>query len=158
MKWFDWLILLLPVCFVLYMGFYSRRYIRGVADFLSAGRLCGRYVICVADMANALSIIGLIAFVEISYKTGFALNFWYNLTAPVTIFMGLTGFCFYRFRETKAMSLGQFLEMRYNRTFRIFAAGLRSISEMLANMIMPAVQKKQRSGDDAERPGDDLPR
>ena len=139
MKWFDWLILLLPVCFVLYMGLYSRRYIRGVADFLSAGRLCGRYVICVADMANALSIIGLIAFVEISYKTGFALNFWYNLTVPVTIFMGLTGFCFYRFRETKAMSLGQFLEMRYNRTFRIFAAGLRSISEMLANMIMPAV-------------------
>ena len=133
MRWFDWLILLLPVCFVLYMGFYSRRYIRGVADFLSAGRLCGRYVICVADMANALSIIGLIAFVEISYKTGFALNFWYNLTVPVTIFMGLTGFCFYRFRETKAMSLGQFLEMRYNRTFRIFAAGLRSISEMLAN-------------------------
>ena len=139
MKWFDWLILLCPVVFVLYMGFHSRRYIRGVADFLSAGRLCGRYVICVADMANALSIIGLIAFVEISYKTGFALNFWYNLTAPVTIFMGLTGFCFYRFRETKAMSLGQFLEMRYNRTFRIFAAGLRSISEMLANMIMPAV-------------------
>ena len=139
MKWFDWLILLLPVCFIMYMGYYSRRYIRGVADFLSAGRLCGRYVICVADMANALSIIGLIAFVEVSYKTGFALNFWRNLTVPVAIFMGLTGFCFYRFRETKAMSLGQFLEMRYNRVFRIFAASLRSISEMLANMIMPAV-------------------
>ena len=139
MKWFDWLIFWLPLCFVLYMGFYSRRYIRGVADFLSAGRLCGRYVICVADMANALSIIGLIAYVEVSYKTGFALGFWNNLAVPMGIFMGLTGFCIYRFRETKAMSLGQFLEMRYNRTFRIFAAGLRSISEMLANMIMPAV-------------------
>ena len=135
----DWLIIILPVCFVLYMGYYSRRYIRSVADFLSAGRLCGRYVISVADMANALSIIGLIGYIETTYKTGFSLAFWNYLTIPVTVFMGLTGFCFYRFRETKAMSLGQFLEMRYNRPFRIIAAFLRSISEMLANMIMPAV-------------------
>ncbi len=135
----DWLIIILPVCFVLYMGFYARRYIRSVADFLSAGRLCGRYVISVADMANALSIIGLIGYIETTYKTGFSLAFWNYLTIPVTVFMGLTGFCFYRFRETKAMSLGQFLEMRYNRSFRIIAAFLRSISEMLANMIMPAV-------------------
>ena len=135
----DWLIIVLPVCFVLFMGCYSRHYIRSVADFLSAGRLCGRYVISVADMANALSIIGLIGYVETTYKTGFSLAFWNYLTIPVTVFMGLTGFCFYRFRETKAMSLGQFLEMRYNRPFRIIAAFLRSISEMLANMIMPAV-------------------
>ena len=136
---YDWLIIILPVCFVLYMGYYSRRYIRSVADFLSAGRLCGRYVISVADMANALSIIGLIGYIETTYRTGFSLAFWNYLTIPVTVFMGLTGFCFYRFRETKAMSLGQFLEMRYNRPFRITAAFLRSISEMLANMIMPAV-------------------
>ena len=136
---YDWLIIILPVCFVLYMGYYSRRYIRSVADFLSAGRLCGRYVISVADMANALSIIGLIGYIESTYRTGFSLAFWNYLTIPVTVFMGLTGFCFYRFRETKAMSLGQFLEMRYNRPFRITAAFLRSISEMLANMIMPAV-------------------
>ena len=135
----DWLIIIVPVVFVLSMGIYSRRYVRGVADFLSAGRLCGRYVICVADVANALSIMGLIAYVEVHYKTGFALAFWNYLTIPVTVFMGLTGYCFYRWRETKAMSLGQFLEMRYNRPFRIVAASLRSISEMLANMIMPAI-------------------
>ena len=135
----DWLIVLIPMGFVLFMGFYSRRYVRSVVDLLSAGRLCGRYVISVADMTNALSIIGIITYIEIHYKTGFSLAFWQNLTLPVTIFMGLNGYCFYRFRETKAMSIGQFLEMRYNRSLRVVASGLRSISEMLANMIMPAV-------------------
>jgi SSS family solute:Na+ symporter len=139
MGFLDWLIVIIPVGFVVGMAIYSRRYLRGVADFLAAGRVCGRYVISVGDVANALSIIGLVAYVEVHYKTGFALAFWQHLTSPLGVIMGLLGFCTYRFRETKAMSLGQFLEMRYNRTFRIFAAALRSLSEMLANMIMPAV-------------------
>lgn len=135
----DWLIVIVPVAFVLGIGLYSRRYIRGVADFLAAGRVCGRYVISVGDIANALSIIGLVAYVEVHYKTGFALGFWQHITGPLGIVVGMFGYCTYRFRETKAMSLGQFLEMRYNRSFRIFAAALRSLSEMLANMIMPAI-------------------
>ena len=139
MIWYDWLILILPVCFVMYMGWHSRRYIRGVSDFLSAGRLCGRYVISVGDVANALSIIGLLTYIEMHYKTGFSVGFWSSVLAPLSIVLGLTGFCHYRFRETKAMSLGQFLEMRYSRRFRIFAAALRSLAEMIANMIMPSL-------------------
>ena len=139
MIWYDWLILILPVCFVMYMGFRSRRYIQGVSDFLSAGRLCGRYVISMGDVANALSIIGIVTYIEIHYKTGFSVGFWSSVLTPLSIFMGLTGYCHYRFRETKAMSLGQFLEMRYSRRFRIAAAALRSLAEMLANMVMPAV-------------------
>ena len=135
----NWLVVLLPVSFIMYMGLYSRRYVRQVSDFLSAGRLCGRYVISVGDIANALAIITLVAYVETHYATGYATAFWSNLSMPIGIAFALTGFCTYRFRQTKAMSFGQFLEMRYSRKFRIFAATLRSLSEMLANMIMPAI-------------------
>lgn len=139
MSLLDWSIVLLPLAFIMFMAFKARSYVRGVADFLSAGRVCGRYVISVADVANGLSVITLVAYVEVHYKTGFAMSFWNNVMMPLSIVISLTGFCVYRFRETKAMSLGQFLEMRYNRPFRIFAASLRSLSEMLANMICPAV-------------------
>ncbi len=142
MSWIDWLIVIIPVAFVFAIGIYSTKYIRSVADFLSAGRICGRYIINVGDIANALSIIVIIASVEVYYKTGFALSFWQNLMLPMGMVMGLTGFCYYRFRETKAMSLGQFLEMRYSRSFRIFAACLRTVSEILANAIMPAVASR----------------
>lgn len=139
MTWYDWLIVLIPLTFVMCMGVYSRRYIKGVSDYLAAGRICGRYVLVLGDLAQALSIIGLISYLEMRYSSGFSITFWGNIIAPLSIFLGLVGFCSYRFRETNSMSLGQFLEMRYSRKFRIFAAALRSIAEILANMIFPAL-------------------
>lgn len=139
LAWYDYLIVVIPVAYVMWMAWYVRRYIKGVSDFVSAGRLCGRYLIAVSHVANALSIITLLSYVEIHYKTGFALAFWNKLLVPITIFLGLTGYCTYRFRETKSMSIGQFIEMRYSRNLRMFASTLRSISEILANMIMPAL-------------------
>ena len=130
LQWFDWLIVAIPTLFVYYMAYHSRKYARSVADFLAAGRLCGRYTMAVGDIANAVSIISIAAFIEVHYRTGFALSLWNHLNYPIALIMGLTGYCFYRFRETKAMSLGQFLEMRYSRNFRIFASALRSLSEI----------------------------
>ena len=139
MKWFDWLIVVLPMVFVFWMGFYSRRYLKDAASFLSAGRVCGRYVISMGDLANALSIVTLLAYVEIHYKTGFALGFWNAIMTPIGVLLALYGYCHYRYRETRAQSIGQFIEMRYSRRLRTFSAVLRSLSEMLANMIMPAL-------------------
>ena len=42
MSLIDWLIVIIPVCAVVGIGVYSRRYIHGVVDFLAAGRVCGR--------------------------------------------------------------------------------------------------------------------
>ena len=139
MQWFDWLVIAIPVLFVLGIAWYTKRYIIDVTAFLSAGRVCGRYVIAVGDIAEGLSIISLISYVEIHYRTGFATAFWSAFLMPLGVIMAMFGYCTYRFRETKAQSLGQFIEMRYSRKLRIFAAGLRSICEVAANMIMPAL-------------------
>ena len=139
MHWIDWLITIVPVVFVLGMAIYSRKYVHGVADYLAAGRMAGRYVIAVGGLESSIGIVTLVALVEAKYQTGYALTFWETLAAPVTIVMALTGYCVYRFRETKALSIGQFLEMRYSRSFRIFATALRTLGEMLVNAIGPAI-------------------
>ena len=139
MAWFDWLILVVPVCLVMWAGVRTRRYVRGASDFLAAGRLCGRYVICMGDVANYLGVITLVTYVEIHYKTGFSVGIWNGFIAPLGMLISLTGYCAYRFRQTRAMSLGQFLEMRYSRSVRIVAATVRSVSEIAANMVMPAI-------------------
>ena len=139
MTWYAWLIVIIPVAFIMWVGWHIRRYIVGVSDFLACGRVCRRYVITTAHMANALGLVTLAAYIEVHYRTGFALAFWNSLMLPISVMISLSGYCIYRFRETRALSIGQFLEMRYNRPLRIFACFLRSIAEMMANIIMPAI-------------------
>ena len=139
MSVYDWLILVCPVVFVLLIAWRLRRYAKDVTNFISSGRTCGRYVIAVGDVAESLSILALISYVESHYRNGFATSFWGSLLMPLGVILSLFGYCTYRMRETKAQSLGQFIEMRYSRKLRIFAAVLRCTSEMLTNMIMPAL-------------------
>jgi Na+/proline symporter len=135
----DWLIAIVPVIFIIGISVHSRKYVRGVVDYLAAGRVAGRYVLSAGDLTSGLSVITLVGLVESKYQVGFALTFWEYLTVPVGIIMGLTGFCIYRFRETRSLSIGQFLEMRYNRPLRIVAATIRTLAEMVTNAIGPAV-------------------
>lgn len=135
----DWLIVILPLALVLWLAVYSRKYVRGVVDYLAAGRVAGRYVLSAGDLTAGLSVITLVALVESKYQIGFALSFWEYLTIPIAILMSLTGYCTYRFRETRSLSIGQFLEMRYSKPLRVVAASIRTISEMITNAIGPAV-------------------
>ena len=117
--WFNWTLTGLAIAGILGLSLYCRRYIRDVADFLSAGRVAGRYVICVGSMEEALGIIALVQMMERNYLCGFAIAFWNITTVALNMVINLSGWCTYRFRETRAMSFGQVLEIRYNRAIRI---------------------------------------
>ena len=55
------------------------------------------------------------------------------------VIIPLTGWVFYRFRETRAMTMAQFFEKRYNKKFRVFAGIVCWTSGILNFGIFPAV-------------------
>ena len=137
-----WLFVIVCFGFVMYMAFHTRRYIRDAVDFLAAGRVGGRYVLSVAGMESALGLMALIGLVEMKYQSGLSLEFWNVFLLPLGMILSLTGFCLYRYRQTRSLSLGEFLERRYNRGLRIFAMILRTSAEMLTNTIGPAISAR----------------
>ncbi|MBR6373181.1 MAG: hypothetical protein IKS20_08360 [Victivallales bacterium] len=139
MGWLDWVLIWVPLLIVVYFGLKSQKYVKSVADFLSAGRIAGRYLICVAGAEAGQGLISVVATMEMYYRSGFAISFWSTLTAPVGMILGLVGFCTYRYRETKVMTMGQFFEIRYGKAFRVVAAVIQSFSGIVNYAIFPAV-------------------
>jgi len=139
MHWIDYLLVFIPLAVILYVGFKSRKYMHGVSDFLAAGRVAGRYVMAISTGEVMIGLISIVAIIESYYLCGFAVNFWYNVLMPISTLLALTGYCFYRYRETRVLTMGQFLEMRYSRNFRFIASTFQVISGILNYAIFPAV-------------------
>ena len=119
------------------IAIYFKRFNRGVTDFLAASRLAGPYILTMAP-----SLCGATAFValtEATYNNGISSGWWQKIGLPVSIILTLCGFVHYRLRQTKALTLSQFLEARYSRKFRLFAGTLCWVSGALNYAIMPMV-------------------
>lgn len=135
----DWLIMALPIVIVAAIGLYTRRYVRSVADFMAGGRNAGRYLLCIAGgEMQAGAALFVATFGQFS-KAGFTLTWWNNILVPLGLLMAITGFVTYRYRQTRSLTLAQFLEMRYSRNFRLFAGMLGFVAGIINFGVIPAV-------------------
>ena len=135
----DWLIVAGFLVFITGTALISRRYNRSVADFLSANRSAGKYLLAVGDGMAGIGAISVVSQLQMFYEAGFTKIWWESVINALTIFVAVTGWVVYRFRQTRALTLGQFFEMRYSRNFRIFAGILVFVSGLLNFGIFPAV-------------------
>jgi SSS family solute:Na+ symporter len=139
LSWVDWTIVGIAVVVLRFISLSSSRHMKGVADFLSANRLAGRYLLTIAGQMGGTGVISLVALFEMYSQVGLPPIWWGFMSIPVGIVILLSGWCYWRFRETRALTLAQFFEMRYNRRFRVFAGTVCWISGIVNFGIFPAV-------------------
>lgn len=142
MSTLDWLIVCVPLAALAGVAWYCQRFMKSVADFLAANRCAGRYLLCVAGAEAGYGVISAVAGMEVFQKAGFTMTWWAKLTLPVGMLLGLFGFVVYRFRETRALTLAQFFEIRYNKGVRVAAGVLMFVAGVVNFGIFPAVSAR----------------
>jgi SSS family solute:Na+ symporter len=142
MSLLDWLIPLGLFLTLLVFALRTRKYSDSVSGFLAANRCAGRYLICVSYNMAQVGIITLVWFFQQYYDAGFTSIWWGLVENPVMILIALTGWVIYRFRETRAMTLAQFFEIRYSRRFRVFSGMVAFLAGILNYAIFPAVSAR----------------
>ena len=138
----DWMIVASVFVVLAGIGLRTRRHVQGVSGFLAADRCAGRYLLTLADGVAMVGAINFIGVFQQNYKAGFGAFWWGSFLGPVLMFVSISGFIIYRFRETRAMTMAQFLEMRYSRNFRIFAGILAYVAGVINYGIFPAVTSR----------------
>ncbi|MFA5688055.1 MAG: hypothetical protein WC959_02730 [Kiritimatiellales bacterium] len=139
MSLIDWIVLCVPLLIVIIIAKYTSRFLKSVADYMAGGRCAGRYMLCVARDEMSTGAVVFAMFFEIFNQAGFTYLWWNWMIMPVVLLLSISGFVVYRYRETRALTLAQFFEMRYSRRFRIFAGGLGFVAGIMNFGIIPAV-------------------
>ena len=135
----DWLIAFFSLLALFFVVRLSKKLVRSVADYLSAGRSAGRYMITVSQGIAFIGAITIVGQWEANYVAGFVLRWWEFIMAIVLLLITVSGWVVYRFRQTRALTIAQFLEMRYSKNFRIFAGILAFVSGLLNFGVFPSV-------------------
>jgi SSS family solute:Na+ symporter len=135
----DWVIVAGLLAALTAAALYTGRFTRSVSAFLAANRCGGRYIISMAYGMAGLGVITLVGFFEQNYEVGYTSLWWGPMTEPAMIILALSGWVVYRFRQTRAMTMAQFFEMRYSRRFRVFAGLVAYLSGIINFGIFPAV-------------------
>ncbi len=135
----DWAIVCVLFLILVGIAIYTKRYTLSVADFLAANRCAGRYLLAVTAGVVGFSAVTMLAIFEQNYEAGFCGLWWSNIWVTFSLIIAMSCWVIYRFRETRALTMAQMLEIRYSRKFRVFTGILHWSVGLLGYGFFPGI-------------------
>lgn len=136
----DWAILAAFFVFFLGLAVYINGKCRSVADYLVSGRKVRMWLGIGAGIAGEVGLVSVVSQAEQGFLRGYSFTLLMIIwTAVMLPLFGIFGFGIERFRATRAMSVPQYIEMRYSRKLRILTGFFNSLAGVLQMCIFPIV-------------------
>ncbi|RKY85092.1 Na+/galactose cotransporter [candidate division KSB1 bacterium] len=134
LSFFDWCILLVYICFIVWMGFYLKRFTRTHEDFFLAGRRNSMWVCGIAFMSANMGAMEVIGYAGQSVKYGmYAAHFYLIGAIPAMLFLGVFMMPFYY--HSKIKSIPGYLKERFNESTRVLNALMFVVNMILVSGI-----------------------
>ena len=134
----DWMIFACGFLFFLGWAVYVNAKCRTVADYLVSGRKVRMWLGMGAGIGGEIGLITIAAMCEQGFRYGFSFVVINLLSLLIVVpLFGVYGFGIERFRATKAMSVPQYIEMRFSRNLRIVTGFTNCLAGVLQMCVFP---------------------
>ncbi|MFH1616442.1 MAG: sodium:solute symporter family protein [Planctomycetota bacterium] len=139
----DGFIVIIMFCALTVVGMRVRKFVRGVEDFLVAGRKMRKWIGLSTSNAEAIGLIGIAAISQQGFLHGYSFV-WIALIwiSVYGVIYGIFGFGIERFRASRAITLAEYFEMRYSRKLRILTGIIMAVGGILNMAIFPVIGAK----------------
>ena len=142
LSWIDLAIVLLYVGGTIVAGTVARSAIKGVSDFLVAGRTLKTHMAVATMVSTGLGLVTVMYFAEEGFKNGFAPFLIGVIATVVHIVIGKTGFIVSRLRHLKVMTVPEFYEIKYTRGVRLLGGCILALAGTLNMSLFPILGSK----------------
>ena len=142
LSWIDLTIVVAYVAATVLVGLLARRSIRGIADFLVAGRSLRTHVATASMVSTGLGLVTVMYFAEEGFKNGFA-PFILGVVAAISqMIVGRTGFIISRLRHLRVMTVPEFYEIKYTRGVRLLGGCILALAGTINMGLFPILGSK----------------
>ena len=138
----DIVIILIYVLFIFFAGSIVQKKIKGIDEYLVAGRSMGVNLGLVSLMCTEIGMITYVYYAELGYKAGFV---GLMVAIPVMIafiILGKTGFIIKPLVEMKIKTLPEFFSIKFSKGTRFYIGILMAIGGILNFGVFPGVEAK----------------
>ena len=142
LSWIDYAIVLVYVGGTIVAGTLARSAIKGISDFLVAGRGLKTHMAVATMVSTGLGLVTVMYMAEEGFKYGFA-PFVFGLMALITtLIIGRTGFIVSRLRHLQVMTVPEFYELKYTRGVRLLGGIILTLAGTLNMGLFPILGSK----------------